>query len=48
LPSLTPIPLTPEGQQTVAEPDCTAVLLTSGAALLWTIRRRSQRDALPT
>jgi hypothetical protein len=48
LPSLTQIPLTPEGRQTVAEPSCTAVLLTSGVALLWAIRRRPQRDALPT
>lgn len=43
--SLTRIPLTREGRQTVAEPGCTAVLLTSGVALLWAIRRRPQRDA---
>ena len=47
-PSLARIPLTPEGRQTVAEPDCTAVLLASGFALLWAIRRRPLGDALPT
>ena len=48
LPGLTPIPLPPEGRQAVAEPDCTAILLASGLALLWAIRRRPQRGALPT
>ena len=47
LPSLTPILLTPEGRQSVTEPECTAVLFAGGLALLWAIRRRLLRDALP-